>query len=431
MSGEGMIGVAVVAVVGGSVWLAARGVQAGALVAARSVDLLGAGLTRIGDRAEEDRAEWEAGHAALLVWESAARRVIDLNARIEVLRRHAPADLAAGLPHPLTPCAESPAQLAGWCSSTGAELDRFERELRQRTEAAVLSVLRHTVDLERPVTAREAFDQYHEAMARRAARPRATPPGALAAVTRILGRLAPDASAEDRAQVLAAAAQVAVPRPDVDHDTLLDELRLRVQRADARARTRRAEAMSAARLLQAIPAGAADPELAGVRAELESVVAAQRPLDADLEARAARAAERVRRELEHSYVRASVADTLAGLGYRVDEGFATVTGNPDRMRLVHPDWHQHAVQLVLGEDEVRAAVIRLEDRVGTDARREDAEREEQWCGDLAKLRTALDGSGMQVVERRLVPPGERVVPVAKRLDRAVPERERLRQERDR
>ncbi|MEV6829507.1 hypothetical protein [Amycolatopsis sp. NPDC051102] len=424
MSGEGMIGVAVVAVVGGSVWLAARGVQAGALVAARSVDLLGAGLTRIGDRAERNRAEWEAGHAALLAWESAARGVIDLNARIEVLRRHAPADLAAGLPRPLTPCAQSPAELAAWCSATRAQLDRFERDLRQRTEAAVLSVLRHTIDLERPVTAQEAFDKYHEAMARKAARQRATPPAALAAVTRILGRLTPDATAEERAKVLAAAAQVAVPRPDVDPDTLLEELRLRVQRADARARTRRADAISAARLLQAIPAGP-------VRAELESVVAAQRPLDAGLRARAAQAAEHVRRELEHSYVRASVADTLADLGYTVDEGFSTVTGNPDRLRLVRPDWQQHAVQLVINQDEVRAAVIRLEDRPGADARREDAEREEEWCDDLAKLRTALDGSGMHVVERHLVPPGERVVPVAKRAGRPVPAREQRRRERDR
>lgn len=430
MSGEGMIGVAVVAVVGGSVWLAARGVQAGVLVAARSVDLLGAGLTKVGDRAERNRAEWEAGNAALLVWESAARRVIDLNARIEVLHRHAPADLAAGLPQQLRPCAESPAQLDAWCAATRTELDRFERELRQRTEVAVLAVLRHTVDLERPVTAQEAFDKYHEAMAQKPARQRTTPPSALAAVTRILGRLTPDASAEDRADVLAAAAQVAVPRPDVDHDTLLDELRLRVQRADARARARRAEAVSAARLLQAIPASP-DPELAAVRTELESAVAGRRALDAGLQARAAQAAEHVRRELEHSYVRASVADTLAGLGYTVDEGFATVTGNPDRLRLVRPDWQRHAVQLVINQDEVRAAVIRLEDRPGADARREDAEREEEWCDDLAKLRTALDGSGMHVAERHLVPPGERVVPVAKRIARRDDEREQIRQERNR
>jgi hypothetical protein len=430
MSGEGMVGVAVVAVVGGSVWLAARGVQAGALVATRSVEMLGAGLAKAGDRAERNRAEWERGNAELLVWEAAARRVIDVNARIEVLRQHTPADLVGSVPVPLVPCAESPAELDTWCSTTRAKLDAIERDMRKRTSTAVLSVLRHTVDLERPVTAQEAFDRYHQALASNATPQRTTPPQAIVDVARILDRLTPDASDEDRGDVLAAAARVAVPRPDVDHETLLDELRLRVQRADERARARRANAVAAAMMLQAVPVGFADPELPGLRIELESVVAGQRALDAGLRARAEQAAARVRAQLERDYVRASVVDTLAGLGYEVDEGFATVTGNPDRMRLHREDWNGHAVQVVVNGDEVRAAVIRLEDKVGTDARREDVEREEQWCDDLEKLRTALVDSGMRVVERTLVPPGARVLPVAKSAERLTATREQVARERD-
>lgn len=429
MSGAGVVGVSVVAVAGPALLVAAgvavgalvaaRTLQVGAVVATKSVDALGAGLVKIGDRAERQRAEWEADHAALLVWEASARHVIDVNARIDVLRRHAPADLAAGVPAPLTPCAQQPAELDAWCSATRAKVDALEHELRQRTATAMLSVLRHTVDLERPVTAKEAFDRYHQAMADEALRRKAVPPQALADVTRILARLTPDASDEDRAGVLAAAAQVAVPRPDVDHDTLLDELRLRVQRAGERARDRRADAVTAATMLQALPAGSDDPELAGLRTELTSVVAARRALNPGLRARAERATERVRAELERDYVRASVADTLAGLGYQVDEGFATVTASPDRMRLVRQDWNgHHAVQVVVDGDEVRAAVIRLEDKVGSDARREDVEREEQWCDDLVKLRATLGESGLHVVERTLVPPGERrVLPVAKGADK--------------
>lgn len=412
MSGEGAVGVAVVAVVGGSIWLAARGLQAGALVAARSVDLLGAGLVAVGDRAEQRREQWESDHAVLMEWECAARRVLDVNARVEVLRRHATGDLLARLPAVLSPCAESPAALDAWCASATATLVAVEQELRVRTSAAVVSVLRHSVDLQRPVTAREAFDRYHRAMADAALRRRATPPDALVAVTRIVGRLAPDASDADRADVLAAAAQVAVLRPDVDHETLLDELRLRVQRAQERATTRRADAILAARLLQAVPDGLAGPpdlpELPRLRSELGEVVSGHRTLDPDLRARAEQAVEQVRIVLEREYVRASVADTLGELGYEVDQGFATVTGNPDRMRLVRPDWDGHAVQVVVDGDEVKAAVVRLADRTGADARREDVEREEQWCGDLAKLRVALDGSGVDVVERHIVPPGERI-----------------------
>jgi hypothetical protein len=430
MSGAGAVGVAVVGVVGGAAWLAARGVQTGALVAVRSVDLLGAGLGKVGDRAEQRRIEWEAENAAAQEWETAARRVIEVNARIEVLRGQAPADLAAVLPAPLAPCAESPAELAAWCASTRARLTVLEQELQQRTATAVLSVLRHTVDLERPVTAQEAFDRYHQAMADEAVRLRATPPAALADVTRILARLSADATDEDRADVLAAAAQVAVPRPDVDHHTLLDELRFRVQRAGERARARRADAVVAATVLQALPAGPLDPGMSGLRTELASVVAGRRALDPALRARAEAVAEQIRDELERDYVRGSVAETLAGLGYQVDEGFATVTGTPDRMRLVRPDWHGHAVQVVVDGEAVRAAVIRLEDKSGADARREDVEREEQWCEDLEKLRAALDRSGMHVVERSLVPPGERVLPVAKSSERT-PVQQQAERERNR
>lgn len=419
MSGAGVVGVSVGAVVGGTVWVAAKGVQAGALVAARSVEALGAGLVKVGARAEVAMAEWEVEHAALREWETAARQVIELNARIDVLRRHAPADLATQVPAPLTPCAESPAELASWCAATSAALTALEQDLAQRTASAVFTVLRQTIALARPVTAQEAFAQYHQAMADEEVR---TAPDTTTDVARILARLTPDATAEDRADVLAAAAQVAVPRPDVDHNTLLDELRYRVQRADERARARRADAVAAATMLQAIPAGTTT-----LRAELSSVVAGRRTLDPDLRKRAEHAVTEVREELEREYVRASVTDTLAALGYEVDTGFATVT--PDRMRLVRSDWSAHAVQVVVAGEQVRTAVIRLADKAGEDARREDVEREEQWCDDQERLREALNESGLQVVQLSLTPPGERVLPVAKPADRPVVVEKK--QERDR
>lgn len=413
MSGEAAIGLAVV-VVGGSVWLAAKGVQVGALVAARSVDKLGAGLIAVGDRAQQRRAEWAAEHSALVAWEDAARQVVELNARIDVVRRFAGADLVGALPAPLSPCGQTPAELAAWCDATRRAVADVERRAGQRAATAVLTVLRGSVDRERSMSADEAFRRYHQAMAADAAQRTATPPAALAAVTRIVGRLSSDTSDADRADVLAAATQVAVPRPDVDHETLLDELRLRVQRAEERTVARRADSMLAATMLQAVPADADDTELPDLRRKLHDVVAARRPLDEGLRAEVVRVNERVRVRLERDYVRASVSDALAGLGYEVDEGFATVTGNPDRMRLRHPEWHDHAVQVVVAGDQVRAAVVRLVDHGGDDARRQDVEREEQWCQDLTKLRTALDGAGVDVEQRHLVPPGERIPPLVKR-----------------
>src|SRR4051812_2440067 len=120
MSGEGAVGVAVVAVGGGAIWLAARGLRAGALVAARSVDLLGAGLVAVGDRAELRREQWESDHAVLMEWECAARRVLDVNARVEVLRRYATGDLLARLPAVLSPCAQSPGPPDAWGAAAAA-----------------------------------------------------------------------------------------------------------------------------------------------------------------------------------------------------------------------------------------------------------------------------------------------------------------------
>src|SRR5262249_35826673 len=79
MSGEVALGAVVLGVAGGA-WLAARSIEAGALVAARSVDLMGAGLIRIGNHAAHVRSEWERDHAAAAEWDTAARKVIDVNA---------------------------------------------------------------------------------------------------------------------------------------------------------------------------------------------------------------------------------------------------------------------------------------------------------------------------------------------------------------
>lgn len=413
MSGEGAVGYAVVAVVGGSVWLAARGVQAAALVASRTVEVAGDALVRVGDRAESERAQWEADHAVLMDWEAAARQVIDVNARLDVLRCAAPADLAARVPASLLPCAESPDELRAWCTTAAQHAALLDAELARRTSAAVLTVLRSSVERSRPITAAEALAHYEHALAGRLAAPAAPATAALDAVARIVGRLSADADAADRADVLAAAAQVASPRQDVDATTLLEELRLRVQRAEDRVRTRRSDAARAATMLQALTGDdPLDPDSSGLRAALGEVVAMHRPLGEDLRGRAERAASRVREHLERDYVRSSVTETLASLGYELDEGFSTVT--KDRIRLVRPDWSGHAVQVVVHDEEVKAAVIRLEDRTGSDARREDVEREEQWCGDLEKLEVALADAGVRVVKRRLTPPGDRTPPVLRR-----------------
>lgn len=417
MSSMGLGSVAVGGVVGGALvlggaaWLAARGVQAGALVAVRSVGAIGGGLSRVGDRAEQRAAQWAVDNAELAAWEDAARRVVEVNARIEVLAAHAP-EITGSLPAVLDPCSQTPAELIAWCATANATIAGVERDLADRASSATVSVLRHTVDLDRPVTSAEAFARYHQALADDAP-VREIPEQVGVDVARVLGRLSPTATDADRAAVLAAASQVTVPRPDVDHHTLLDQLRLSVQRANEHAETIREDAIHAATMLAALPAEPADAERTRLRHDLAEVLAARREFDEALRARSQRAADQVRGELEQRYVLAAVVDSLDELGYRIDEGYAT---SGERVRLVREDWPEHAVQLVVERDQVRDAVIRRSARTGTDARREDFEHEQQWCTDKETLVSVLDRHGLAMDRTELAAPGERHLPVVAAAD---------------
>ncbi|MGH4027239.1 MAG: hypothetical protein ACRDRV_21935, partial [Pseudonocardiaceae bacterium] len=49
---------------------------------------------------------------------------------------------------------------------------------------------------------------------------------------------------------------------------------------------------------------------------------------------------------------------------------------------------------------------------GDDAMRLDLESEQQWCADFEELRDQVADEGLRLDVQRLVPPGERHVPVA-------------------
>ncbi|MGH3911370.1 MAG: hypothetical protein ACRDRM_11130, partial [Pseudonocardiaceae bacterium] len=153
-------------------------------------------------------------------------------------------------------------------------------------------------------------------------------------------------------------------------------------------------------------------DTAPLRAALESVVAGRRELDSELHTDALAACERVRAEQESGYVRDALTRGLEKLGYQVDQGFDTFTGQGARLRLARDEWPEHAVSMVVDSGEVRAMVVRTEIADGDDAMRLDLEREQQWCADFEELRDRLVGDGLRLDVQRLVPPGERHVPVA-------------------
>lgn len=126
------------------------------------------------------------------------------------------------------------------------------------------------------------------------------------------------------------------------------------------------------------------------------------------------ACERIRAERENQYVRDALTRALGNLGYEVDQGFGTFTGQGAKLRLVRDQWPEHAVSVVVDSGEVRAMVIRTESADGDDAARLDVEREQQWCADFDQLRDQVAANGLRLDVQRLVPPGQRHVPVTAR-----------------
>lgn len=415
MSGESASVVEVCAVVAQGSVVAARAVAG----AARAP---GAGVSAIGQRMEQGYARHQARQAALAEWEAAAREVVDRNSRISVLAAR-PGELP-GLPAPLVLAEQSTEQLHAWCAETDQALAGVERTLLAEAERAVAVTLASVSDATVDDATRSAVDALRE----HAAAGTAPPPELVEACSRILGGLSADVPAGERAEVLAAVARVRDCGTDAERQGWLAELRVRVRQANTVAARRRDQARTAATMLQALaePAGdageARDTRDTGdgtgtLRDALRAVVAGRRELDPDLHTEALAACEQVRAERESGYVQDALTRGLEKLGYQVDQGFDTFTGQGARLRLVRDEWPEHAVSVVVQRGEVRAMVVRTESADGDDAARLDLEREQQWCADFDELRDQVADDGLRLDVQRLVPPGERHVPVATRRPR--------------
>lgn len=387
-------------------------VGAGTLVAARAVGNVlgapGAGLSVVGRRLEQGYAQHRERQAALVEWEAAAREVVDRNARLSVLAARPGG--TPGLPPPLILQGQSREQLTAWCAATDEALDGAERTLLAEAASAVSVVLASVTSGSGTVAAAA------DALAAHQQAGTAPPPDLIAACSRVLGGLSADLPAADRAEVLAAVTRVRECTTAADRQGWLAELRVRVREANVVAARRHEQARTAATMVQAL-AESTEPATGQLREELERVVAGHRALDPELHRGALAACEQVRVQREDSYVRDSLTRALGKLGYEVEPGFDTFTGQRNRLRLVRDQWPEHAVSVLVGSGEVRAMVVRTESADGDDAQRLDAEREQQWCADFEELRDQLAGDGLRLDVQRLVPPGARQVPVAARRDR--------------
>lgn len=407
MSGESASVVEVCAVVAAGAAKAA----VGTLVAARAVATApGAGVSEVGRHMEQRYARHEERQAELAAWEQAAREVVDRNARLSVAASGGAGGAAAAqLPEPLVLCDQSLDELGAWCAAADRALEAAERarvaEAAAEVSAALTAVGGGATDAAGVLAAHQAEGT-------------APPAELVEACERILAGLGTAVGADERAEVLAAVSRVRHCTTPADQHGWLAELRVRVRQANELATRRGDDARTAATMLQALAESGqpweVPPRTVQLRGELAEVVGGRRELDPELRAEALAACEQVRAERENSYVRDALTRGLEQLGYDVDQGFDTFTAQGARLRLSRDQWPEHAVSVVVDGESVRTMVVRTESGEGDDAERLDAEREEQWCADFDELREQLVGDGLRLDVQRLVPAGQRHVPVASR-----------------
>ncbi|MBO3750631.1 hypothetical protein J5X84_31525 [Streptosporangiaceae bacterium NEAU-GS5] len=400
-----------------AVGLATRTAIAGTTLALDGVAALGEHINQMVERAE-------VRHREACAWSTVASAVLDRNARMAVLTAacdgaqagHLAADL-----RPLAPEGRSMEELLRWCGLADQQLGQIDAELAQLGARAMTEVV--FADLLRTLGVRpdgppRSATALADLLAKDAGTPRAwrdtpTLTELTESLARVLGRLSAHVTAEDRAEIRAAAQRMADAANLAEARTRLVDVRHRVQSANQAAAGARSGAVEAARLLQALQRDLPGTGQAGhetLLADLADVVAGRRRLTAGLRAEAHTVCAAVVAAADELLVRQSLLGALSELGYQVDEGFETLNS----VRLVKDGWDQHAVTLALAEGgRVRSAVVRTAGAPAQSAVVSDKEVEQTWCDSFEQARERLAEQGVETAVERLVPPGTRPAPVTR------------------
>lgn len=412
MSGEVVVGAAVAGPIG-------VGVIVGAAAGVACAYVVGKAVNRALDALDEAYVRRQAQEMARQEWNDVVIEVATRNARIESLRANAASrPLSMDIPDPLVLTGQSVEQARAWCGQVDGTLDALASRIAEDARVTLLNSLRIGLTQGRVLTANEVL------------RTTTSPPAAklspatervLIDLDRVVARLSPEASEEDRRQIASAAARITARSGLKDAQARLQDVRYQVQEANEGVNRRREQAVRAAALMQPLLIAAADPDLlppssrgwGQVRAALSDVLAGRRQLEQWMEDAAARCAAEVKAAADHRYIRERVLAGLQELGYTVDEDFETRVPVGGVLSVAHEDWRSHGVRIRLDESsaQLTAMVVRTEADGGWDAAAEDEEREAQWCAHLPELTQVLRRQGIELSLVRATEPGTRVVPM--------------------
>ncbi|XVV04486.1 hypothetical protein ACQPW3_03455 [Actinosynnema sp. CA-248983] len=381
-------------------------VGAGAVLVARAANAAIEGSVRaLGDygaKLEEEVAGLEAAAADARRWEVAAADVVAVNARIRLLReRVSAAGAAVDVPAPLRlTSSRSPAELGRRVGQVQVELARAQEALDLLLPAPTLAIEKSTVD----TSMADALASHREALRRRhavavAAAPEPVSPGE---VERVLALLDPDATTDERAAALSAAALVTAH--PAEKDVYLAALRRRITAEINPQAARRRLAAGWVQVLEDGPltealAGARPPDdLADTADRLREVVTGTRDLTKDLRVEGARLVEWAEETARQVFVCELVKHHLTDLGYQVEETFEV--RNTAGLRLTREDWSgEHTADVwVDAHATVHGRVVREVAGAGDDARITDQERCDTFADDLDAV-AGLMPEAQAVVDR--------------------------------
>ncbi|QXJ24468.1 response regulator receiver protein [Actinomadura graeca] len=332
-------------------------------VLGRGAGLAGRGAEALAALAAGRAEARAAALAEVRTHERALREVVERNARIAALaetRARIGADVP--LPAPLQPDEQSPEELAAWCAATDPALDEAERRLSEHLAAQVTAQVFAVPDAGLQTDTGQG-----------------APPAprvqddVRTTLERVMTRLLPDTGDEERRAVAEAARLLAGAGTADEAETVLQEVRLRIQAANRRTEEHRE---------------------AGRRRAAERDAAEQA-------------------EAERRYVLDSITTAFEDMGYEVHSGFETLTADDGALVLTRGGWPDHSVKMRVDDAaHVRASMVRERPAESEDDRRVDVEREREWCEafEAARERLAEAGIGSEVAWR--MDPGVRELPVS-------------------
>ena len=255
-------------------------------------------------------------------------------------------------------------------------------------------------------------------------------------VSELLDSLSAEAANEERESLARLGEEVVGALPG-RRKTLLLQMRQDIQRTNANAKERQRMVSQAEQWREEL-AGLPGPEVEALDRSLRRVAEGQAMLTPDMAQKVKDVAASATKRLEREYASNVIVEELQQLGYEVESGFETASGEAPELLLRKPgmpdDYHIE-LRGEAGASKLHARVVREAD--GNAAQRprsakrkqSDAQAEQAWCGDFAAALAAAERRGVHARLASRIRVGEQPVQIiAPFTDRGRPKRRQRRRQ---